>query len=147
MSKQTLRTMMIISGLMVVSAITAHAQAGSSFMVSVPFDFTVSGRTLAAGEYIVARNGVSSDGLTIRSKDGKGGASALTKTIQTEDIQNETTVVFKRYDDQFFLSQVWVSGRSTGREIYKSKQERTVERELARRAVKPTTIAIVGQAK
>ena len=71
----------------------------------------------------------------------------MTKTIQTEDIQNQTTVVFKRYDNQYFLSQVWVSGRSTGSEIYKSKQERTVERELARRAVKPTTIAIVGQTR
>ena len=83
----------------------------------------------------------------IRARDGKGGAYLQTMSVQTEENQTQTKVVFKRYGDEYFLSQVWISGRSTGRELRKSRQERALERELAARAVKPETIAIAGKAK
>ena len=102
---------------------------------------------LPAGEYIVARSTQGSEGLVIRARDGKGGVYLLTKSIQTRDNQVQTRVVFNRYNDQYFLSQVWISGRSTGRELHKSRQERALERELAARAAKPESIAVAGKAR
>ena len=141
MRRQFLKAVVMISVLIGLAAVSTRAQAGNSFTVNVPFDFSVSGKTLPAGEYMVIRVGVSRDALTMCSKDGKGSASALTKTIETRDIQNQTRIVFRRYGKQYFLSQVWISGRSTGRELFTSK----VERELTRGAAKPGTIAVVAQ--
>ena len=141
MRRQFLKAVVMISVLIGLSAVSTRAQAGNSFTVNVPFDFSVSGKTLPAGEYMVIRVGVSRDALTMCSKDGKGSASALTKTIETRDIQNQTRIVFRRYGKQYFLSQVWISGRTTGRELFTSK----VERELTRGAAKPRTIAVVAQ--
>ena len=145
MRNQILKTFTMISVLIVLSAVSTRAQAGNSFMVNIPFEFSVSGKTLPAGEYTVARVGVSLDGLTIRGNDVKDGASALTRSTETGDIQNQTRVVFSRYGNQYFLSQIWISGRSSGRALFRSKEERTAQRELARLAAKPKTIAIVGQ--
>jgi hypothetical protein len=147
MRNHFLKTTMMIGVLLVLSAVTGRAQAGGNFMVTVPFDFVISGKTLPAGEYVVARSTQGSEGLMIRARDGKGGAYVLTKSIQTEESQELTRVVFNRYDDQYFLSQVWISGKKTGRELFKSGKERALERELAQRAVKPETIAIGGRAQ
>ena len=141
MRRQFLKAVVMISVLIGLSAVSTRAQAGNSFTVKVPFDFSVSGKTFPAGEYMVIRVGVSRDALTMCSKDGKGSASALTKTIETRDIQNQTRIVFRRYGKQYFLSQVWISGRSTGRELFTSK----VERELTRGAAKPGSIAVMAQ--
>ncbi len=140
----TLRTMMMITILMALSALSANAQKGGSFVVKVPFAFTVSGKTLPAGEYVVARSTQgSSEVMMIRSQ--KRGAYVQTKPVQVQDIQEETQVIFKRYGDQYFLFQVWISGKSTGRELFKSAREQKSERELAQRATKPETVAIMVQ--
>ena len=147
MRNNFLKTITMVGALIILSAVSGRAQAGAGFTVVVPFDFTVSGKVLPAGEYVVARSTQGSEGLMIRARDGKGGAYLQTMSVQTEENQTQTKVVFKRYGDEYFLSQVWISGRSTGRELRKSRQERALERELAARAVKPETIAIAGKAK
>jgi len=144
MSIRTLKTMVMMSILMALSALSANAQKGGSFVVTVPFAFTVSGKTLPAGQYIFARSTqTSSEVIMIRSKER--GAYVQTKQVQSQDIQKETEVIFKRYGDQYFLFQIWISGKSIGRELFKSTREQKSERELAQHAIKPETIAIVVQ--
>jgi hypothetical protein len=144
MRNRTLRTMMMITNLMVLSALSTHAQKGSSFVVNVPFTFTVSGKTLPAGEYVFARSTqASNEVIRVSSKDR--GAYIQTKSVQALDIKEESQVIFKRYGDQYFLFQIWTSGRSSGRELFKSAREQKSERELAQRAVKPETVAIMVQ--
>ena len=147
MRNHFLKTMTMIGALIVLSAVAGHAQAGAGFTVVVPFNFTVSGKTLPAGEYIVARSQPFNEGFMIRAKDGSAGAFLQTLPVQTKENQAQTKVVFKRYGNEYFLSQIWISGRSTGRELPKSRQERALERELAARAVKPETIAVAGRAR
>lgn len=148
MRNQVLKTTTMIGVLIILSAVSGRAQAGANFTAVVPFDFSVSGRILPAGEYIVARSTAGShEGLVIRAKDGTSGIYLLTKSIQTEDNQKNSSLVFKQYGDQYFLSQVWISGRKTGRELFKSRQERALERDLAQRGIKPETIAVDDRAK
>jgi len=142
MRTRTLKTMIMMSILMALSALSANAQKGGSFVVKVPFAFTVSGKTLPAGQYVFARSAkASSEVIMIRSKER--GAYVQTKQVQSQDIQEKTKVMFKRYGDQYFLFQIWISGRNIGRELFKSTQEQQSERELAQHAIKPDTIAIV----
>lgn len=146
MKNQPLRTMVITTIVMVVSALSAHAQGGNNVVVKIPFQFAVSGKVLPAGQYVISRSAQSSPGdLMIRSEEG--GAFAQTKPVQIKDRAEGTRIIFKRYGDQYFLHQIWVSGRTTGREFLKSKTERELDREYARRTTKPETLAVKGQAR
>jgi hypothetical protein len=52
-------------------------------------------------------------------------------------------LVFNRHGDQYFLSQIWEAGDSAGRELMTSREERQLERELAKSAGRREKIAIV----
>ncbi len=45
-------------------------------------------------------------------------------------------LVFHRYGNTYFLSQVWMAGSSVGREMRKTRQERAIERERIAVALK-----------
>ncbi|MEK6280273.1 MAG: hypothetical protein AABN95_07935 [Acidobacteriota bacterium] len=146
MKNQALKTLTMIGVLLILSAVSVHAQAGNSFRVTVPFDFIVSDKTLPAGEYIVMRsNRGSAEGLRIQSEDSRDGAFVNTIPVGAADIQEQTKAVFKRYDNQYFLSQVWISGRATGRQLYRPNRQRALDQELAKRKSKSETIAVVGR--
>jgi len=147
MRNHFLKTITMIGALIILSAVSGRAQAGAGFTVVVPFGFTVSGKVLPAGEYIVARSQPFNEGLMIRAKDGRAGTFLQTMPVQSKENQVQTKVVFKRYGNEYFLSQIWISGRSTGRELHKARQERALERELAARSGKPDTIAVAGKAR
>ncbi|HEY3025040.1 MAG TPA: hypothetical protein VGJ55_02690 [Pyrinomonadaceae bacterium] len=147
MRNHFLKTITMIGALIILSAVSGRAQAGAGFTVVVPFDFSVSGKVLPAGEYIVARSQPFNEGFKISAKEGSAGAFLQTLPVQKIENEVRTKVVFKRYGNEYFLSQIWISGRNTGRELRKSRQERALERELAARAVKPETIAVAGKAR
>lgn len=44
---------------------------------------------------------------------------------------NKTKLVFNRYGNQYFLSQIWVKGATLGRQLPKTSREKEVGRELA----------------
>jgi frataxin-like iron-binding protein CyaY len=144
MKNQTITATMIGVLIIVLAAPTAHAQGGSAFVVRIPFDFFVAGKTFPAGDYTFTRSTQSSnEGLKISNK--RHGAFVQTKAIQALEILEETQVVFNRYGDRYFLSQVWLSARSTGRELFKSAQEQKFQRELSQRAAKAERVSILVQ--
>jgi hypothetical protein len=148
MTSRILKTMLIAGFLFSLTAVTAHAQGGNSLVVDVPFDFTVSGKSLPAGRYVVVRGTQgSADGLRLQGSDGKNAVYVLTKPIQSTANHEQGAVVFTRYGNQLFLTQVWIAGKSTGREMFKGAGERILQREAAKRRVKPETVALTGQAK
>jgi hypothetical protein len=147
MKSRILKTMLMACFLFSLTAVTAQAQGGNNLVVDVPFDFTVSGKSLPAGRYAVVRGTQgSADGLRLQSSDGKKAVYVLTKPIQSTDTHEQGAVVFTRYGNQLFLTQVWIAGKSTGREMFKGAGERALQREAAKRRVKPETIALTGQA-
>ena len=148
MKSRIFKTMLIAGFLFSLSAVTAQAQGGKSLAVDVPFDFMVSGKSLPAGKYVVVRGTqASAEGLRLQSTDGKKGVYVLTISIQSAETREQGAVVFTRYGDEYFLSQVWIAGKATGRELFKGAKERTLQRDIARRAVKPETVAITGRSK
>jgi hypothetical protein len=58
-------------------------------------------------------------------------------------LQAESKLVFNRYGDHYFLSQIWEAGDNAGRELMKSREERQLERELAKTSNGPEKVAIV----
>ena len=132
-----LTMLMAIVALAFVSAVaTANGQTGNNVIAQVPFEFIVGDKTLASGEYSVRAINQAGDALMIRSADAKGQAIRLTNRTGVEMNKTYARLVFHRYGDRYFLSQVWSQGESTGHELLKGRQERAMERELARIASK-----------
>jgi len=133
------------SVIITVAAVSAYAQTGAQFTVTIPFDFYLSGKTVPAGQYTVGRSTQSSaEGLALRGMDRHPGVFALTRGIQAEEIQQQSQLVFRRYGDQYFLAQVWISGRSTGRELLMSRKERSLAREIAKHGANAEKVAVVA---
>ena len=47
-------------------------------------------------------------------------------------------------EDQYFLGEVWISGRSTGHELPSSRKEGLTKQESAKHGGNPEKVAIVG---
>jgi len=118
---------------MMIVAASASAKAQSlayRLTANIPFDFSLAGKKLPAGKYWVSR-GQQSNGdliLQIRSVDGHVDISRLTIPVVTRDPVSQGTLVFHRYGEEYFLSEVWPAGGLTGRELPKSRAERDLER-------------------
>src|SRR3954464_5533687 len=83
--------------------------AQGPIQVTIPFDFTVGAKSFPAGDYLV-RPDMTSVVTSIRSADGQSAAMALTHPIQAIKVSGGTRLVFNRYGDRYFLSQVWANG-------------------------------------
>ena len=146
MKKQPLIAFTMLSLVVALAVTSVSAQSSHYFRVTIPFEFAISGKTLPPGEYIVKR--VSSDEpgwLSISSINGRTGLSVLTHNVRAGTHQAESKLVFRRYGDQYFLSQVWEAGDSDGHELRKSRRESGLERDMAKNAARPEMVAVSGQ--
>ncbi len=146
--KKHLITLIAVVFFAALTVTAAHAQ-GMTMSVSIPFDFVVGSKTFPAGEYYLQR---SSDGerviTQIRNRDkALSMYLPLTHPVQDLDVQldSRSKLVFKKYGDQFFLSQVWVLERKIGEELPKTARERSLERDIAKRAGTPETITVAAK--
>jgi hypothetical protein len=99
---------------------------------NIPFDFEVAGQKFSAGQYSVGRAFRESGDLVLRidSSDGHSRAIPLTIPVNRLDSQDKGSLVFHRYGDDYFLSQVWPAAANWGREFTKSRAERQAEKRV-----------------
>jgi len=125
---------------------SAYAQLpGIPIRVQIPFDFTVRGKTLPAGEYEVTRINDEPEGLLIRNIHDKRDDVVFTTEPKGEQrIPRNNMLVFNRYGDSYFLSEVVTAGVQTGQELNPSHAERALRRELAKNEVQPQTVTVAS---
>ena len=113
------------------AALTAHGQSPRHVKAQVPFDFIVGGKLLPAGEYVVRPS--SDEGAAIIIQNAATGQASirLSNSIETTSRKTDGRLVFHRYQDTYFLVEVWRPGMTSGRHLIESKLERSMERELA----------------
>src|SRR5215472_9850217 len=139
MKSKGLRTITILSFLLTLTALSIHAQSETRRTLTIPFDFIIGQKTFPAGEYIVEPNRRDFDKVwLIQSRDGRRSALFSTMQVQTNETPEQTSLIFHKYDDQYFLSQVWTPGGNTGHELLMTRTERA----LAKNAVKRDTVAL-----
>ena len=122
-----------LSGLLVLLTFaSALGQSDRQIIINIPFNFSVGEKAFPAGKYVIERNRRDSDTVwVIRHKDNVGKAVLLTRPVRANETQDDTKLVFRRYDDLYFLSEFWTAGDQTGREIQISNRERALEKALA----------------
>jgi hypothetical protein len=130
-----IRKAIALSGLLVLLSFTAAlGQSDRQTFIYIPFNFTVGEKAFSAGEYVIARNRRDSDVVwVIRHKNNVDKGFFMTRPVRSVDTQERTKLVFHRYDDLYFLAEVWHSGSSTGREIQISNREKALDKALAQK--------------
>jgi hypothetical protein len=131
--------------LAVMAAATAYAQMPETVVrASIPFEFSVRGETLPAGVYEIRRMGDQPDCLRISSVDDKHELAIFeTEPVEARRI-SRAEIVFHRYGDSYFLSDVFAGRGQTGRELRPSRQERNLRREMASNNSEPDMVALAA---
>ena len=126
---------------------SAYAQLpGIPIRASIPFDFSVRGKTLPAGQYEVTRINDEPEGLLLRNVHDKHDYVVfVTEPKDGRKIPNRNLLIFNRYGESYFLSEVVTAGIQTGQELTPSHEERALRREMmAKNQVEPQTVTVAS---
>jgi hypothetical protein len=132
------------------SSICTQAQSRNRqrLIVEIPFAFNAGNTQMPAGEYNVSVVNPSSSRSVVLIKSSDGQSSVL---LGTTDIIGWATsrakLVFRRYDTQYFLAQVWMASESTGMSTPTSKGEKSVRKQLGIAKQKADVVAVNAQGK
>jgi hypothetical protein len=145
MKKQVLKIFSMLSLFVPLAAGSVYAQSDLRLKVNIPFEFSVGNEALPAGEYTVRHmfRGV----LVIQNADGSATKIFSTNGASASKTPYESSLVFHRYGDEYFLSKIWTSGNDTGREIFKSRAEREIIRarsNLSKSATDRQTVSLAA---
>jgi hypothetical protein len=131
MKRYVLSSLVALALVMAMSA-TGYSQTGHKVEANIPFDFTVSGKVLPGGTYVVT-GGTLEGYLMIRNLGGGSGVLAMATYARSNTPRKEATMVFDRIGDHYFLSQIWEPGNDAGIQVPRSKREsELIKRMLAR---------------
>ena len=119
-----------ISLIALLAATFGFAQS-QSLNAKIPFQFTVEGKVLPAGQYVFIR---SNDESTIRVEGASKGPSSVALVVTRLGSAIHTSpqdahIVFDKVGDTYFLSEIWIPGLD-GFLVYVTKgkhEHRTVD--------------------
>jgi hypothetical protein len=117
MKTQIIRTFSVA----LLAAASVFAQGSQRLIVQVPFGFHVGNSVLPAGGYTV--DTATPSVLRLRSDDSKSSVMILTNPVEQFKMPSQGKLIFNKYGDEYFLSQVWAPGYNTGSELRKTKRE------------------------
>jgi len=107
-----------------VLASTRVASAQDHLVVTVPFDFAAGSANLPAGDYTVKATPANGMILLLNRTNPEVSAFIPANASVASDIQTQSKLIFNRYGDRYFLSQVWTEGSSRGKQLLKSDREK-----------------------
>jgi hypothetical protein len=127
--KRQIVSLVGVLGLLLVAA-CANAQS-VNLKADVPFDFTVGKSILPAGAYsIQSLNTGTGHALAIRGKDSSTNMMAAANNAETLNASPNSRLVFHKYGDQYFLSQIWLQGEKVGRQFTASRREAEIAKSV-----------------
>jgi hypothetical protein len=133
---------LVAAVIVAVTVAPAAARTFNSIKVDVPFEFTSGSTVFPAGKYTIKQHREadlwspdpplteSRAVVWIESEDGKASGKLVGYSAQTLSPKDVTSLIFNRYADHYFLSQIWTAGQSTGIELPKSSMERRFQQEV-----------------
>ena len=149
-------TAALLAMAIITAGVSAHAQTLQyRLTVDIPFEFSVSEQKLPAGKYWIGRahESIGDTVVQIQSTDLHSLANRFSVPIVTFKTKKRGELVFHRYGDQYFLSEVWPAGGGTGRAFLKTHTERELQRTAREKGVaavnasKPEIVTVVALAQ
>ena len=133
MKTSTLRTLVTLCLGAALGPVSLMAQ--NSMRATIPFDFAIGSKSFSAGDYTVKQDAATSV-VAIQSADHRS-AMTLTIGVRSNEAPKKGKLVFTRYGDRYFLSQVWTPGGDVGRQFPKSHAEKEL---IAKTKSNPVTL-------
>jgi hypothetical protein len=127
MKKQTWKVVGFLAALLATSTAVGQTNRGDT-IANIPFAFRVANHTLPPGRYTVTRTGDTT--LRIFNSHNQG-AAVLTTRVEGKAPESTGKMVFHRYGDAYFLSEVWVPASRSGRKVFRSRAEEELARKQA----------------
>lgn len=128
------KLVVLAMGLGLLMTAAAHAQS-IHLKVNVPFTFTAGGVMLPAGKYDVISQGNGDKALWIRDFNSKAGALVLSISCESLQPSLSSKLVFHRYGQRYFLSEVWIRGDTLGHQVPAGSREVEVAKDSSMDAV------------
>lgn len=92
-----------------IAPLQAQMSSRQILTVNVPFNFVAGGMSLPAGQYEVLHV-MDPSWIMLKTSDGNAIAVVHVIVSPTKTEESSNKLVFNRYRDKYFLSQVWTAG-------------------------------------
>lgn len=144
-----MRTFAIASLLVLSMMAVARSVHAQDLVANIPFEFMTATTTLPAGDYTVKEL---SSGVLLQNRAEHASAFVMTIPAQAKRGPVDSKLIFNRYGNRYFLSEIWSSESEIGKQLPKSAREKELLKELANGATidnreQVTVIARVSRAK
>ena len=127
MKRITAIVLVILAGFFTAGSLQAQS---NEVRANIPFDFTVGGKQLPSGNYDLISEGTGHDLLVIQSRDQA--ASILTRSADVGSSPAYVSeLIFNKYGDRYFLSEVLCTSIGVNVEVPASKQEKQIRTQRA----------------
>jgi hypothetical protein len=108
----------------------AQAQIIGNLAADIPFQFEVGNTTLPAGKYIIHQlEGSDLTMMEISSADGKLSALFDVESEEAKAVPEKTELIFNKYGDRYFLSEMFDEGNADGNRLFESRDEKQASKE------------------
>jgi hypothetical protein len=136
---------LMISGLAV--GVSAETNNANSVLVNIPFAFHVDNKLVPSGDYYfdLPRIGASALGSIIRVTSADGEFCQYLHTMRVDGITTDTDyhVIFTKYGDSYFLSEV--KNSEFGVELRRSRAEKELATEYDNASLAASTIELTAK--
>ena len=108
----------------------AQGQIIGNLEADIPFQFHVGNTTLPAGRYTIHElKGSELTVMQISSADGKQSALFGVESAQARTTPDKSEMIFNKYGDRYFLSEMFDAGNADGSGLAPSRDERMAIKE------------------
>ena len=111
-----------------------------SLLVTIPFPFQNGDHNFPAGTYVIQRT--SDRTLLLRDPEGNHVGVIMTVGEQRAAAQGAASVVFHRYGEHYFLSDVWLANSLYGNQLMVSRAEKALREPGATRPAPGNQVAL-----
>jgi hypothetical protein len=138
-----MRTLLTIVLLLGAASVYTQAEDVPFIKFSIPFNFNVENQTLPAGDYTISGSDFYAQSfIWLQNSDGKYIAVVRTRPSYAPSPSERTKLIFQHSGGEYFLSQLWTHGSSSGREVQLSNRAKG----LARNGSSVDVVTIVADA-
>jgi hypothetical protein len=118
--------------------LAAHAvQAQEPVLANIPFAFTAGKMALPAGECRVQESAQGSFMLLIQRTDRTAATFVISNAVEVNRPQAHCKLIFHRYGNRYYLSQIWVKGQFAWKETRAIQREGTTRTAGTQRSARP----------
>ena len=138
----TLRSRVVFTSALALGVLTFvdHATAQSRSMTAIiPFAFQEGSHTFPAGEYQIRFD---SNILSVQSTNGEDVGIHMTMAELRTRTTESGKLIFNKYGDQYFLSDVWLAGSHSGHKLVASRLEKQLRGTPVKRSLVDNQVAL-----